>query len=129
MLIIALTEIATRFEREGLQVVDVQVDFDATNWVFDLLASGGHLALTTDASGTSNKLADFIGNNKTGVANDEAYFSFTLDDDGGAESELVRLSWVLGTITAGSEHAWITLDAANGFGSILVSFIFHLTPF
>lgn len=80
------------------------------------LATG---TLTTESAGASVTVAEVVsnqvgifrgGNRATAIDNDEAFVSFTLDDDVGTQKEFARLTWIARDVTAASPDAALKLE-------------------
>ena len=72
---------------------------------------------TVDAA--SNQVAVFRGGNRaTPTDNDEAYISFTLDNDGGVQTEAVRLTWIAKDVTAATFDAQLKFGVATAGGIV-----------
>lgn len=66
----------------------------------DVAALGATITNTADAA--SSQVAIFEGDRATMADNDEAYITFRLSNDGGAQTEFARLTWVATDVNAGT---------------------------
>lgn len=73
---------------------------------FALLVAGVPLDLQNTTDAASNEVAQLGGGNRaTPADNDEAYIKFDLDDDLGAQTEFVRLTWTALDVSNGSKDS------------------------
>lgn len=62
--------------------------------LYTVTVAGNTIAAQNTTDGVSNQVGLFSGGNRaTPANNDEAYFTFRLDDDLGAQTEFVRFTW------------------------------------
>jgi hypothetical protein len=102
----------------NLLVCDAGLDFVGIG----VLAPGGKLEvqdnstsptlfLNNQQDAVANLVATFGGNNRaTAADDDEAYFSFKLDDDNGATQEFGRMSWLAKDVTNTTKDGGFTFD-------------------
>ena len=105
---------------------DASITYDGTNMVLESTDVGsGFFQFIHDEDAASNKVAEWQGNNRsTSADNDEAYFSFMLDNDGGTPTEFARMTWVATDVTNTTEDSAIVFSTF-GWGSFAEIARFH----
>ena len=77
--------------------------------------SGGVATFQNPTDAISNQVGIFRGGNRaTPADNDEAYLSFTLDDDNGAQQEYFRLTWIATDVTNTTKDGRVTFAVMTG---------------
>jgi len=80
-----------------------------------ITVAGNTLAVQNTTDAVSNQVGQFSGGNRgTPADNDESYFSFRLDDNLGAQTEFVRLTWKALDVTNDSKDSRPELQYYTG---------------
>jgi len=77
---------------------------------FNLNVAGLPLTLENTTDGVSNQVLLLRGDNATRAANDEIYLTASLDDDAGASTEYVRLTFKATDVSAASDDGQFEID-------------------